>query len=115
MRKKKESNRIGVMDIILFFGIAALVVFTIKMIQVFLLIGTVPDTLILSVFGTVTGEFGFMGIIKTTKEKMKKRQEDLEDRQHMEDREDKIRKEMEDKNVTDRNHQRTEDMELPEE
>lgn len=112
---KKEKPHIGVMDVILFFGIAALVVFTIEMIRTFHLIGAVPDTLIISVFGAVTGEFGIMGVIKTTKEKMKKRQEDLEDRQHMEDREDKLRKEMEDNNGSDRNNQRTEDMELPEE
>lgn len=115
MRKKKEPHHVGVMDIILFFGIASLVVFTIEMINTFKLIGAVPDTLIISVFGAVTGEFGIMGIIKNTKEKRKKRQEDLEDRQHMEEREDQLRKEQEEKYGTHRNDQRTEDMELPEE
>ena len=116
MRKKKEPHRIGVMDIILFFCIGALVVFSIEMIKVFKLIGSVPDTLIISVFGAVTGEFGIMGVIKTAKEKRKQRQEDLEDRKHMEDREDKMRKEAKEDNYgTDRNNQRTEDLELPEE
>ena len=92
---KKKKKRFGVMDIIIFFCIAALVIFTIEMINTFKLIGAVPDTLIVSVFAAVTGEFGILGIIKTVKVKQKQREEDLEDRQHMEEREDKIRKEQE--------------------
>lgn len=93
--KNNKMKKFGVMDAILFVGIVALVFFTIEMINTFRLIGAVPDTLIVSVFGAVVGEFGIMGVIKNTKEKQRKRLEDLEDRQHMEEREDKIRREQE--------------------
>ena len=67
--EKKERRNIKVMDLILVIVGVSLLVFTIVMIQLFKVYGTVPDTLITCVFATLGGECGIMGWIKTTKGK----------------------------------------------
>ncbi len=77
--KKSLLSRIGVMNIILLVLAVALVVFTLEMIDLFKQFGMVPDTLIQCVFVAVTGECGFMGWIKTSKEKYRDRKWQKED------------------------------------
>lgn len=66
--EKKERRNIKVMDLILVIVGVSLLVFTIVMIQLFKVYGTVPDTLITCVFATLGGECGIMGWIKTSKD-----------------------------------------------
>ena len=61
--EKKERRNIKVMDLILVIVGVSLLVFTIVMIQLFKVYGTVPDTLITCVFATLGGECGIMGWI----------------------------------------------------
>lgn len=77
---EKPSKSIGTMNLILIIVGVSLVAFTVKMISLFELYGTVPDTLITCVFTALAGECGIMGWIKTTKEKNKDRKWLLEDR-----------------------------------
>ena len=77
--KKSILSRIGVMNIILLVLAVALVAFTLEMIELFKQYGMVPDTLIQCVFVAVTGECGFMGWIKTNKEKYRDRKWQKED------------------------------------
>lgn len=69
------------MDLILVIVGVSLLVFTIVMIQLFKVYGTVPDTLITCVFATLGGECGIMGWIKTTKDRNRERKWEQEDKQ----------------------------------
>ena len=69
----------GTMDFILLIVFLCLTVFTIAMIVLFTVYGSVPDTLITCVFATLGGECGILGWIKTTKEKMQDRRWQLAD------------------------------------
>lgn len=75
------------MDLILVLVGAALLIFTVTMIAVYLNTGAIPDTLCTCVFACLGGECGVMGWIKTTKSRNKERQYELEDRQHAEEKE----------------------------
>lgn len=79
-RKKKS---LGTMDIILIIVFAALIIFTVEMIKEFRLYGSIPDTLCTCVFACLGGECGIMGWIKTTKERKREREYELEDREEM--------------------------------
>ena len=57
------------MDVILVIIGVFLLLFTVAMIVVFIVCGSVPDTLITCVFAALGGECGVMGWIKTAKEK----------------------------------------------
>ena len=70
--KKPLLARIGVMNIILVVLAAGTVAFTLEMIQVFKQYGMIPDTLVQCFFVAVTGEAGFMGWIKTSKERRRR-------------------------------------------
>ena len=86
--KKPLLARIGVMNIILVVLAAGTVAFTLEMIQVFKQYGMIPDTLVQCFFVAVTGEAGFMGWIKTSKERRRDRKWQKEDeRQAREDME----------------------------
>lgn len=69
----------GTMDFILLIVFLCLMVFTIAMIALFTVYGSVPDTLITCVFATLGGECGILGWIKTTKEKKQDRRWQLAD------------------------------------
>lgn len=79
--EKKERRNIKVMDLILVIVGVSLLVFTIVMIQLFKVYGTVPDTLITCVYATLGGECGVMGWIKTTKDRNRERKWEQEDKQ----------------------------------
>ena len=72
--KKKPKKKIGTMDIFFFVVGISLLVFTVYMIELFKLYGSVPDTLVTCVFACLGGECGIMGWIKTTKDKRKDRE-----------------------------------------
>lgn len=78
-QKKSLLSRIGVMNIVLLICAAALIAFTLEMIDLFKQYGMTPDVLITCVFGAITGECGFMGWIKTNKEKYRDRKWQKED------------------------------------
>ena len=78
--KKQLLGRIGTMNLILLICAVAIVVFTLEMIDLFKEYGMIPDTLVNCVFLAVTGECGFMGWIKTNKEKYRDRRWQKRDR-----------------------------------
>jgi len=73
------------MDVILAFIAAFLLAFIVTMIILYYITGAIPDTLCTCVFAVCGGECGVMGWIKTTKERQRDRQYELEDRKHQED------------------------------
>jgi hypothetical protein len=77
--KGEKKKSIGTMDIILIIVGIALLVFTVTMVELFKIYGSVPDTLITCVFACLGGECGIMGWIKTNKDKRKDREWKLED------------------------------------
>lgn len=112
---KKEPKHIRTMDIILVVVATALLVFTITMIQLFKETGMIPDTLVTCVFAALGGECGAMAWIKTAKERNKERKWEVEDRTHVEEREDALTEQQNRQEVqnAERNNERGEDMELP--
>lgn len=64
MKKRKKLKTSQICLICIF---SLLLVFIGLMIWLFYRMGSVPDTLIYSVFGLFTGELGFMSIIKSFK------------------------------------------------
>lgn len=81
-------KRVGVMNVILLVLGAGTVAFTLEMIRTFKMYGAIPDTLVQCFFVAVTGECGFMGWIKTSKERRRDRKWQKEDeRQAREDME----------------------------
>ena len=73
------------MDVILVFIAVFLLAFIVTMIILYYTTGAIPDTLCTCVFAVCGGECGVMGWIKTTKERQRDRQYELEDRKHQED------------------------------
>ena len=82
-----KDKKLKTMDLILIilgvFGFAFIVI----MIILYILTGGIPDTLCTCVFAALFGECGVMGWIKTTKERRRERQYELEDREHEERKE----------------------------
>ena len=78
-KTKGRKKRMGTMDFILLIVFLCLTAFTIAMITLFTVYGSVPDTLITCVFATLGGECGILGWIKTTKEKKQDRRWQLAD------------------------------------
>lgn len=87
-KKGRHLSKKKTMDIILILVGTFLLIFTITMIVIFLVCGTVPDTLITCVFGACAGECGIMGWIKTTKDKHEARKWELEDRKYIDRKEE---------------------------
>ena len=63
-KAKGRKKRMGTMDFILLIVFLCLTVFTIAMIALFTVYGSVPDTLITCVFATLGGECGILGWIR---------------------------------------------------
>lgn len=82
MKKKKA---IRTMDVVLVVIAVFLLLFIITLLALYYLTGAIPDTLCTCVFAICGGECGVMGWIKTTKERQKDRQYELEDRKHQEE------------------------------
>lgn len=84
-RKHKKLNKhsadkdLGMMDKVLIFVGALIIIFTVVMIITFYRYGAIPDTLCTCVFAACTGEAGFMGIIQATKNKYLDRKWQKED------------------------------------
>ena len=78
-KKREKLGRPGVMNIILIVCAVTLIAFTVEMIELFKQYGMIPDTLVQCVFVAITGESGFMGWIKTNKEKYRDRRWRKED------------------------------------
>ena len=76
---KAVFSRIGTMNLILIILAVSILLFVLKMIQLFELYGAVPDTLIIWFFSVVGGECGAMAWIRTNKENNKMRKWQLED------------------------------------
>jgi len=83
--KPKRVIKIGTMDIILIIMAVGLLLFTLKMIDLFETYSATPDTLITCVFGLCGGECGALGWIKTTKEKYRERNWRLEEQRKHEE------------------------------
>lgn len=66
MRRKRKGLFMKCLIAIMFIG---LIVFTIRMIKTFELIGSEPSTLIASVFAFCSAEGGFLAFIKSNKNK----------------------------------------------
>jgi len=74
------------LDLILAIVAALTVAFTVTMIVIFCRYAVIPDTLVTCWFTCVVGECGVCGWIKTTKERQKQRQWQLEDEKRMEEK-----------------------------
>ena len=85
MKKNK-----GTMDVVLTVMAVFLLVFVIAMLVIYCLTGGIPDTLCTCVFAACTGEVSIMGWIKTTKERHKERQYELEDRTYEDEKEEEV-------------------------
>lgn len=83
-KKRSSKKEVGTMNVILVIVGVTLILFTLAMIFVFSRYGAIPDTLVTCVFAVCGGECGVMGWIKTTKERYRDRQYELEDREHEE-------------------------------
>ena len=70
MNDKQIKKKLKTMDLILAVLLTVMVLFIITMVWVFLRMGAVPDTLIVSVFAFFGLECGVMGWIKTTKDRL---------------------------------------------
>ena len=79
-----EKKKAGTMDKILIIIAVSLLVFITIMIWLYYTTGGIPDTLCTCVFAVCGGECGVMGWIKTTKDRYRDRQYELEDRKHEE-------------------------------
>lgn len=78
-KTKRKKKRIGTMDLILLLVFICLIIFTVTMIRLFQVHGSVPDTLVTCVFATLGGECGILGWIKTNKDKRQDRRWQRED------------------------------------
>lgn len=76
----KKKSAVKTMDIILIIIGVFLLLFTVCMVILFCLYGSVPDTLVTCVYATLAGECGVMGWIKTSKERNRERKWELIDR-----------------------------------
>lgn len=85
MTKKKRNLR--TMDVILGFIAFVLLLFIVVMIWLYYKTGAIPDTLCTCVFAICGGECGVMGWIKTSKERMRDRNYEIEDRQYQKEQE----------------------------
>ena len=86
--KRQAKKKMGTIDKILLILYIGLVIFVIKMIQLFGAYGMVPDTLITCVFPAIVGEVSTTGWIKTTKERHQDRKWQLEDQEAAQNTED---------------------------
>jgi len=86
--KRQAKKKMGTIDKILLILFIGLVIFIIKMIQLFEAYGMVPDTLITCVFAAIVGEVSITGWIKTTKERHQDRKWQLEDQEAAQNTED---------------------------
>lgn len=77
------------MDKILAVLAVFLLIFVSLMIWIYYRTGGIPDTLCTCVFAVCGGECGVMGWIKTTKEKMREREQELEDGEYLKEQEEK--------------------------
>lgn len=84
-----KKRQIRTMDVILAVIAVFLLLFIVVMVWLYYQTGAIPDTLCTCVFAACGGECGVMGWIKTTKERQRERQYELEDREH----DEKIQKE----------------------
>lgn len=75
------------MDVILGFIAFVLLLFIVVMIWLYYKTGAIPDTLCTCVFAICGGECGVMGWIKTSKERMRDRSYEIEDRQYQKEQE----------------------------
>lgn len=69
------------MDLILVIVAVFLLLFTAGMIWLYCATGAIPDTLCTCVFAVCGGECGIMGWIKTTKDRVRERKYEEEDRE----------------------------------
>ena len=89
VEKKTLIARLGTMNLILIIMGVLLFLFTQKMIELFEIYQSTPDTLITCVFALCGGECGVMGWIKNSKERYRDRKWEQEDRKHLEEGGDK--------------------------
>lgn len=75
------------MDKILLILAVFLLIFTCVMIWLYYKTYAIPDTLVTCVFGICGGECGVMGWIKTTKERTREREYEIEDRKQQKEQE----------------------------
>ena len=79
LRRMGRKRQIKTMDLILVILGVSTLIFTVTMIVIFVKFQQEPSTLIGCWFGSVLGEGGCMGWIRTTKEKTKEREWQKED------------------------------------
>lgn len=78
--EQKTRKPVGTMNVALVIVFITAVVFTAVMIYLFMMVGSIPDTLCTCVFTVLGGECGVLGWIKTTKERNQDRKWTVQDR-----------------------------------
>ena len=73
----KYKRSPGVMNIVLLIAAILLAWFTVKMIQIYLAYGAIPDTLVNCVFLALTGEAGIMGRKRTSGRRNRRQKQPL--------------------------------------
>ncbi len=77
----KNRKNVRTMDVVLVIIASFLLVFVVIMMWLYYRTGAIPDTLCTCVFAACGGECGVVGWIKTTKDRQRERQYELEDRE----------------------------------
>ena len=86
--KTNNEKGISTMTVILIIVGILVLAFTSVMVILYINTGAIPDTLCTCFFAAATGEFGVMGWIRTTKDRIRERKYEVEDR----DQTDRIQK-----------------------
>lgn len=84
----KDEKNVRTMDVILIVIAVFLLIFIIALLWLYYRTGAIPDTLCTCVFAICGGECGVMGWIKTTKERLRDRNYELEDRKYQKEQEE---------------------------
>lgn len=79
-KKAEKKSGIGTMDKILVGMAVLIIIFIVTMVVTYWVKGGVPGELIAGVFAMCTGEAGVMGLIQTSKNRIRERKYELEDR-----------------------------------
>ena len=80
-----KKKGIGTMNVVLVIIAIFLLIFVCAMAWLYYTTGGIPDTLCTCVFAICGGECGVMGWIKTTKDRYRDREYEIEDRIHNEE------------------------------
>lgn len=92
---KKKSKKFNKMDFFLLIDLILIIAFTITMLVIYMKTYSVPDSVVIAVYGILGSETGLLAYLKQSKEREITRRQELEDRKYYE----KINKGVEDNGI----------------